>query len=108
MSKNMTLRQYAVPLPCHDKMYLGRLPDHLPRSITRHHPPYPGRIGHIIINKDALLNPKTYVEWNGRHVSGNVVMYALPAMSVRGGPAQYVERRVNPGRSTYVSCPPGV
>uniref|UniRef100_A0A0P4WU18 Uncharacterized protein n=1 Tax=Scylla olivacea TaxID=85551 RepID=A0A0P4WU18_SCYOL len=108
VTRKVSLRQYAKPLPCSGKMYLGSLPDHLPYKIRRVYEPFEGRIGHIKINKNLEINPKTYVERNPSHVSENVVMYALPAMSVRGGPAQYIERHVNKGGNTYAACPMGV
>ena len=106
--RSVSMRQFASPLPCSDNLYLGRLPDHLPHALTRQYTPFEGRIGHITFNKDLELNPKTFVERGAHCVSENLVMYALPAMSVRGGPAQYVEHPVHPGRTTHASCPPGV
>lgn len=108
VKRKVSLRRYAKPLPCSGKMYLGNLPDHLSRKIRRDYAPFEGRIGHIKINKDLEINPKTYVERNPSRVSENVVMYALPAMSVRGGPAQYIERQISKGSKTYATCPLGI
>ncbi|MPC39774.1 hypothetical protein E2C01_033323 [Portunus trituberculatus] len=108
VTRKVSLRQYAKPLPCSNKIYLGSLPDYLPRKIRRGYEPFEGRIGHIKINKDIEINPKTYVERNPSRISENVVMYTLPAMSVRGGPAQYIERPIHKGSNTYAACPMGV
>lgn len=104
----LSLRQHATPLPCPDAIYLGHLPDYLPRVARRSHQAFEGRLGPLTVNRDARVNPKTFLPRDPRRVSGNLATYALPALSLRSQEAQYVERRVTPGRYTHATCPAGV
>lgn len=104
----LSLRQHATPLPCPDAIYLGHLPDFLPRLERRRYQAFEGRLGPLTVNRDARVNPKAFLPRDPRRVSGNLATYALPALSLRTQEAQYVELRVTPGRSTHASCPAGV